>query len=145
MFEYSLGKSWSAEADLMIVRAENRSEGGFIPGMPSDRFSYGLKRKFKVSEKVREVYAQAGAEHVMRQTRVPSGADYVAPPKGYALVNLEAGGEILFGKQSVWVTLSVYNLLNQKYRDYLNRYRYFADDEGRNVILKIKIPVSVKN
>lgn len=144
MFEYNLGKSWSADASLMLVRADNRSEGGFIPGMPSDRFSYGLKRKFKSFKNAKEMYVSADVRHVMRQTRLPDESDYIAPPAGYALVELEVGGEITIGKQPVWITLSVANLFNEKYRDYLNRYRYFADDEGRNVILKIKIPFSFK-
>lgn len=145
VFEYSLGKSWSADAGLMVVRAENRSEGGSIPGMPADRFSYGLKRKFKSSGNFREMFVSAEVSHVMRQTRVPDESDYVAPPSGYMLVGAEAGGEVVIGKQPVWITLSVTNLLNEKYRDYLNRYRYFADDEGRNIILKVKVPFSIKN
>lgn len=144
VFEYNLGKSWSADAGLIAVRAEDRDNRGYIPGMPADRFSYGLKRRFKSSGILRETFAGAEISHVMRQTRVPDKSDYIAPPAGYMLVSAEVGGEVVIGKQPVWITLSVTNLLNEKYRDYLNRYRYFADDEGRNIMLKIKVPFNFK-
>jgi iron complex outermembrane receptor protein len=29
------------------------------------------------------------------------------------------------------------NLLNKAYRDYMNRFRYFADDTGRNIFASV--------
>ena len=43
-------------------------------------------------------------------------------------------------KYDIQVGLSINNILNTSYRDYLNRFRYFADEMGRNISLKIKIP-----
>jgi iron complex outermembrane receptor protein len=33
------------------------------------------------------------------------------------------------------------NLLNQTYRDYLNRFRYFTAEMGRNVTLRVRVPL----
>ena len=33
----------------------------------------------------------------------------------------------------------VVNLLNQTYRDYMNRFRYFNDEPGRSINLRIKL------
>jgi iron complex outermembrane receptor protein len=34
---------------------------------------------------------------------------------------------------------SVFNLLDTKYRDYLNRQRFYADEMGRNFQIQLKI------
>ena len=42
-----------------------------------------------------------------------------------------------------YLSLSVTNLLNTSYREYLNRFRYYADEMGRNITLRIKIPFEI--
>jgi len=46
--------------------------------------------------------------------------------------------------QSLQVVLAVSNLTNCTYRDYMNRFRYFTDDLGRNWSLKVLLPFSIK-
>lgn len=61
------------------------------------------------------------------------------PPPAYFLLGLRAGMAFEMGLQSrLSTSLSVTNLLNASYRDYLNRQRYFADDLGRNITLQVK-------
>jgi iron complex outermembrane recepter protein len=38
------------------------------------------------------------------------------------------------------INLSVRNIANTSYRDYLSRYRYFTDDAGRNLVVRVMIP-----
>ncbi len=47
------------------------------------------------------------------------------------------------GGHPLSVILSSTNLANVAYRDYLNRFRYYADEPGRNVMLKLKLPFSL--
>ena len=35
---------------------------------------------------------------------------------------------------------AVENALDTPYRDYLSRYRFFAHDPGRNVVLRLQVP-----
>jgi iron complex outermembrane receptor protein len=37
------------------------------------------------------------------------------------------------------ISLSFDNILNTRYRNYLNRLRFYSDDKGRNVMLQLKI------
>ncbi|MBC8082122.1 MAG: TonB-dependent receptor, partial [Hymenobacter sp.] len=90
-------------------------------------------------------YAQLGGVAVARQTRVPDhyeARDLLAPPAGYGLLNLELGGTVRWGRQPLEISVSGTNLLNQRYRDYLNRYRYFTDEMGRNVTLRVRLPLA---
>jgi iron complex outermembrane receptor protein len=76
---------------------------------------------------------------VFRQTRVPgSFVDYLAAPPAYTLVNLSMGTDCKLGKQQLGIVLGVTNLFNTRYRDYMNRFRYFTDEVGRNVVLQLK-------
>jgi iron complex outermembrane receptor protein len=76
-------------------------------------------------------------------TTLPSGqsvlVDVSTPPNAYHLVNFKSGARFSLNNTSFQVNLSVNNLLNNRYRDYLNRLRYFADELGRNFKLQLII------
>jgi len=63
--------------------------------------------------------------------------DFLPPPNGYML--LEAGMFFSFQikKQNLGVFISVENFTQTKYRDYLNRLRYYADEKGLNIRLRM--------
>lgn len=66
--------------------------------------------------------------------------DLSTPPEAYHLMHFNADVDFnVFGKTDLSVGLTVTNLFNTNYRDYLNRLRYYADDLGRNIVLRLKI------
>ena len=65
--------------------------------------------------------------------------DILQVPDSYFLVNLDAGLEKEFGKQLLKLNLSINNLFNTEYRDYLNRFRYYSDEMGRNITLRLSM------
>jgi iron complex outermembrane receptor protein len=67
-----------------------------------------------------------------------SNFDFLPPPPAYWLWNLSVGLSIKAPKVQYDFRLSSDNTLNQSYREYTNRFRYYADDLGRNVILSFK-------
>ncbi|MFC6267157.1 TonB-dependent receptor [Frigoriflavimonas asaccharolytica] len=58
--------------------------------------------------------------------------DISTPPNGYTLWNAKAGVNL---SKNLSTIFTVDNILNTKYRDYLNRLRYFSDEMGRNFTL----------
>ena len=86
---------------------------------------------------------QFSAPMIRTQDRVEANSDYVAPPKGYLLINGQVTYSFLIKNQKIDLSLEVSNLTNQVYRDYLNRFRYFADEVGRNIGFKLKIPFNI--
>jgi iron complex outermembrane receptor protein len=63
--------------------------------------------------------------------------DFLPPPPAFTLVNADFTlKNNLFGNP-VQISFSVQNLLNTKYRNYLNRFRYFADEPGRSFDLTL--------
>jgi iron complex outermembrane recepter protein len=64
--------------------------------------------------------------------------DFMDAPDAYALINVAAGFSIKTKNAQYNIRASAENLLDTSYREYSNRFRYYADDLGRNFILSLK-------
>jgi iron complex outermembrane receptor protein len=62
-------------------------------------------------------------------------SDY-APP-AYALLHASAGSSHLTARGLLHVDVSVRNLLNSRYRDFMSRYKEFADAAGRALVVRV--------
>ena len=65
---------------------------------------------------------------------VDKQVDISTPPKKYSLYGLSINYKL---NNSVNLSFDVENILNESYRNYLNRFRYYADEPGRTIILKL--------
>jgi iron complex outermembrane receptor protein len=70
----------------------------------------------------------------MRQKR-PNPLDVVTA--GYTLVNLDLGFQHQVFGRSTRIDLGVRNAANRKYRSFLSRYKEFALEPGRNIMLRV--------
>lgn len=124
----------SLHGQYTLVRGLNRATGQGLLQLPPDRFSTEIQ--YKNQRKVGGVkgpYAALKQQFVARQTRVPAG-DYAPPPPAYWLWEAAAGG---YFSDRLKAEVRVSNLLNARYRDYLDRFRYFLDAPGRNLQLRV--------
>lgn len=126
---YHLSPRISIQQKTSLVRAFNVKNNEYMVNIPADRFEYLIRYQFNQNKQ----YISAGLTQVSKQSRVEPGSDYTNPPAGYQLVQLNWGFQ--FKKLDVGIRVS--NALNQSYRDYLNRFRYYADDQGRNIQLRV--------
>jgi iron complex outermembrane receptor protein len=133
LLEVILSKNLTLQSKLSIIRAKNMTQQNWLILMPADHFENSLRYTFVIKEKTK-AYVGCAFQNILKQTRVPENQDYIAPPSAYSLWNGELG--IRFEKMSI--SLQIHNLMNTAYRDYLNRFRYFTDDIGRNISLKVK-------
>ncbi len=140
-FTYSFLKHFSLISKTSIVRARNLTINDWLINIPADRFDNTLKYQLKGWGKIKDFYIGINNLAVPKQTRVPPKSDYVSPPPGYVLWAADAGCSIPWANNYFDVSVSVTNLTNVAYRDYLNRFRYFIDDLGRNISLRIKVPL----
>jgi len=122
---YSISESWSLQQKTSIVRAYDELNNTYMINIPPDRFEYLIRYQFKKHKQ----YVSWGLTQISMQKRVEVNADFLPPPKGYILGQVHWG--ISINKFDFGV--SVTNAFNQAYRDYLNRFRYFADDQGQNI------------
>ncbi len=130
---YALSSRISIQQKTSLVRAFDTENNQYMINIPADRFEYLVRYAFKKNN----AYVSGGVTQVSKQTRVETGSDYAEPPAGYFLVNLNWGVKM----RRFDINFRVSNALNAAYRDYLNRFRYYADDQGRNISLKVSYSI----
>lgn len=137
---YALFSKLDIAAKTSLLYAYNQTIHDYLINTPSNRISIDLKLHSPSLKKLIEPYFQTSFLMVSKQYNVPQNVDYVASPKGYSLLNFDAGTSLKVNGQLISFNLSVTNALNTVYRDYLNRFRYFSNEVGRNIVLRVKVP-----
>ena len=134
---YRFDTRWKWRTRASTVRARDRGAGQWLFQMPADRiensilFTPGKMGTWNAFE------FEATVLSVFRQQRVPAGVDFTAAPGAYHLLGIAAGGTKAIGKQRIRFALRAENLLDTPYRDLLDRFRYYADARGLDMVLSI--------
>ncbi|MFD1143935.1 TonB-dependent receptor [Larkinella insperata] len=129
----------SGTSKLSLLHVQDQILNQPIVMTPPNRWENSLRYDLGEWAGLQDVFVGAGNLWVARQNRVPANSDFVPPPPAYSLWNLTAGFAIpVSEKRQIDVGLTVTNLFNTVYRDYLNRFRYYADDPGRNASVRLK-------
>ena len=129
----------------MVVRAWNLSINDYLIYMPSDRIDINLKFKFSKIKPLKTTYFQINNQLVAKQWRTPNNVDFAPPPSAYYLLGLEVSTELKIKKQKLFLNLSATNLLNARYREYLDRFRYYSDAVGVSYNLRLSMPLTILN
>ncbi len=142
---YNITNHFTLISKTSIVRARNLDAHDWLVFIPADRYDNSIRYHWDSVGRWKTIFIGISNLAVSTQSRVPPKSDYVSPPAGYDLWGAEIGCSIPFYRhQFIDVNLTVTNLTNVAYRDYLNRFRYYVDDLGRNVSLRILIPFNSK-
>ena len=131
---YEFTDRLSGYAKGSIIRAKNTESKTYFPFIPSDRMDWGLGYEFGKNNQPNKLTISNML--VARQNREPN-FDLAPAPPAYALLNLGYQRQFPFGKNKINLGIQVQNLLNTSYKEYMNRFRYFTDDIGRNIQFKI--------
>ncbi|MBL7817206.1 MAG: TonB-dependent receptor [Saprospiraceae bacterium] len=141
------GGLWWTNA-VSILFAHDQTNDSWLPLMPANRIEQGLKYEAESFKSLKNPFISTNIVVVSKQKHVPtkqnsdgtwSAQDYAEPPDGYVRVDAYAGFETHLGKLDAHFGLRITNLLNTQYRDYTDRFRYFADAQGRNISLSAKL------
>ncbi len=120
-----------------VIRAKDVTHDRYLPGIPSDRVEQSLTFHYKQFFFLKENYLQLTHAFVARQNRYEENSDFAPPPDAYHLLNINLGTKLHIGKHHLSVNFGIDNLTNTIYKDYMNRYRYYAHDIGRNYVLRL--------
>ncbi len=122
-----------------VVFANELKTDRYFPFIPAPRLSQSLEWKAQLKGLFQTLEASIGHTFVAKQTRFEPSQELVATtPDAYHLFEAAVGGTIAIGEQqTLSVRLSCENLFNQLYKEYTNRFRYYAHDLGRNVYLRL--------
>lgn len=161
LLDQVIASNWSALFKTSLLKADDFKNDDYLIYVPSNRAEVLLRYDYKRAGKLNNFFVTTGTSFVARQHRAPrvvsvaeilqaneegidlfatdkSMFDFIEAPKSYFLVQASLGFSISTGKQKIDVQLQCENLLNQRYREYTNRMRYFSDEIGRNISLSLK-------
>jgi len=129
-FTMPLTRGFSASVNGDVVHATNVSDDTALPFVPPMRATGTVRWDEGTPGKSFSVTGEWNA----RQTRV--FRDDFAPPAWGAL-HLNAGISRLTSRGLINIDLSVRNATNAPYRDFMSRYKEFANAAGRALVLRV--------
>ncbi len=157
----ALNDHWKVNSKASLLRASDVTNNDFLVFIPSNRYEVSLRYEQPALNSFKNLYFETKVKRVTQQKRAPrtitvrsikeaqeqnidlfqndpSNFDFMNAPEGYWLWNMALGFSVQSEKSKVDFRLVAENILNTSYREYTNRFRYYADDLGRNFILSVK-------
>ncbi len=129
-----LANRWRYRTGMSAVIGINSTTDTYLPFMPSDRIEQSITYRWVK----RDAYVKLNHTYVAEQKRYEEGSDYVAPPPAYQLWGATASYSFtVHGRQQLNILVDVDNLFNAAYKDYMDRFRYYAHARGRNIAIKL--------
>lgn len=139
--------NWSTNHSFSIVKGQERKDNTPLINIPAPI----LKNRISFTKENLNVTLES--EYNFRQNEHPPNITVFSseqqiqvpleintPTDAYHLINLNANYNIdVWKKNTLKLGLDIHNVLNKTYRNYLNRLRYFSDDLGRNITLRLSI------
>ncbi|REG86060.1 TonB-dependent receptor [Winogradskyella sediminis] len=144
-------EKFNYKGNLSLLQGDNLSEDIPLTHMPSTNFincityynetlnqlSIGLTHKTVLQQNNYPDYNFYTFDPVLQEDVF---VDISSTPPAYSLFSFNSSVNFkAFKTGTLLLELNIENLLNTSYNEYLNRQRYFANELGRNINLKIKI------
>jgi iron complex outermembrane receptor protein len=126
--EVAVWSTMALSARVDYVRGERRSDGQPLPQVPPLRVKLGAEWHRGAAG------AGLDLDLVARQTRL---SPFDQGTAGYGLLDLFGNLDPRLGGRVLHLEVQVKNALNTSYRDFLSRYKAFALNPGRNIVLRV--------
>lgn len=141
---YSLKASYVYAADKL--NSDNR-----LTFIPPASITNAFRYTFPAVGKWKDLTATIKGDYVFRQNRAPetiypedipstpidNNFDFMNAPDPYFLLRIDLSATLPLGNRELTFSLTGENLLNNSYRNYMNRLRYYADETGINILARI--------
>ncbi len=123
-----------------MVRGTNDATGAPLPFIPADRITAQVRCLAEELLILKNAAFSLRARLYRRQDRIDL-LETETPP--YTLIDASLGGEVAIAGARCMIDLAVDNLLNRAYFDHLSRYKNYALNPGRNIVLRAEVPVKI--
>jgi iron complex outermembrane receptor protein len=156
---WKLKRGLSIGPRASLLRASDVTNNDYLIYIPSNRFELRV-RYDRQNKNGHGFFAELRPKFVAKQHRAPRALsvqelvdrnenhpsvddpsifDFAEALPAYWLVNAGVGYSLPLKNNRLDFYAAVDNMLNNSYREYTNRFRYYADDIGRNVSLSAKL------
>ena len=132
-------KGFNIDIRYSFLRGNHLYDNKPLVYMPSNNFtgelSYTIPELNKNGKsKIKNLSFVLRNRYVFQQNNILPEQDFYAPPSSYFLMDFSLSADIPLKKAKLNFSLRIENMLNTRYRDYMNRQRYYADEQGINLI-----------
>jgi iron complex outermembrane recepter protein len=148
--KWQISEKLSYQGKYSYIYAKDVSHDDVLIFIPPSQIDNSMTYTFRDLQEIKDLFVTISAPLTFEQTRAPRVVypsqletnssdeifDFAPAPGSYVLINIRAGFKIPIKERNLSIILSGENLLNNPYRNYMNRLRYFADDTGSNFIIR---------
>lgn len=128
---------WLLNTTSSTVRGRDMRLDEWLFQMPADRLAVSVARTLgNGTQRTAEIALTA--EHVVRQRRVPFGLDYMEAPDAYTLMGVSGKVSVRFDRGVLHLGCTAANILDARYRDVMDRFRYYTDAIGLGLDLWVR-------
>jgi iron complex outermembrane recepter protein len=158
----SITPKLKVKQNASLIRVWNTGGTGKLPFIPPNRFDWSIRFEESKNFILNNLHFEGKAKLVLEQGHAPrvvtpgqiidakeqgidlfesdkSNFDFAPAPSSYFLLGLTTGFSIQTGATKIDFSLAAENLMNTSYREYTNRFRYYADDRGRNFLFSMRV------
>lgn len=158
---WQASRSLTVTPKISLLRASDERNNDYLIFIPSNWYELAVRYERAELGFFKSFYVESKTKYVTQQNRAPrvvtvreineaqeqgidpfegnsDNFDFMKSPDGYFLWNVYTGVTVKNEKVRYDFRIGSENLLNTSYREYTNRFRYYADDLGRNFIVSIK-------
>ena len=151
--EWQISEHWQHQLLLSYVNGKDKTNDDVIIDMPP----LNINNRIQFHQKNwNNLTLELQSEMVFKQTQFPNNnfttniivnneltpveVNISETPPAYHLIHFSSDVQFKTSEHAVaTLGFSVFNLFNAKYRDYLNRQRFYSDEMGRNFQIQLKI------
>jgi iron complex outermembrane receptor protein len=108
-----------------------------LPLVPPARSAVGLEMRPQI-KRVRQAMFDAELEYTHAKSRL-SALDTPEGAAAHTLLDLDVGGTTSLFHRDARLEFGIRNVLNIRYRNFLSRYKEFADEPGTNLVFRIAV------
>lgn len=148
---WDVSKRLTYASKVSYIHATDVTNNDKLIFIPPALFDNSVTLNFPYVKKMQNFHFTVSAPATFKQARTPRTVypediptdssskvfDLAPAPGGFVLLNASFGFDLPLGENILSISLTGENLLDKSYRNYMNRLRYFVDDTGRNMILRL--------
>ena len=142
-FQQQYSPKWSSTHAVNYMYGQDTSSDIPLINIPAPSLKQTINFK---QPKFKNLSASLESVLFLKQTRTPYNITFAGEPlnvndapDGYHLINSNINMTWPLGDCFIDTKLTVENIFNQRYRDYLDTQRFFADAPGTNIILTLNL------
>lgn len=136
--QFAFTSRWALRSRTSLVRGRDLGMDQWLFQIPSDRTETTVLYVIKNTGKWSDIELGITSNYVAEQRRIPPELDYAPPPRSYHLMGFQASAGRKIRNNEIRFGLQAMNLFNTSYRDYMDRFRYYAAARGIDASLWIR-------